>query len=340
MHPPGYVAIPVTLLFFSSVLSISRVCLRCSFHRFLSFLAPTMTTWCTCKNSSNEVTRKPLGSFVMYSSSLGVALPPKDRAILVQLQQAYNLYVQQQTYLHRLYQQQQAQKQTQEEVTPAPHTKIQHQVQQPNRPTTSVTTPTLATASTPIPPVVSSAPVIHMTPQLEVQPCPINFKAINKIPVRLPDEFPPSFDLSSSTKFPVETHVARAALRAPPTFNFTSAEPFFVYVNGVKRTLDTVDPTVTLNAFLRSLPGHKGTKRSCGEGGCGACTVLMSDPPSDANDTPTSFSINSCLRPLVSCYGKSITTVEGIGSQKKGYHPIQVFFLSHMLQCIYFSRQD
>ena len=36
------------------------------------------------------------------------------------------------------------------------------------------------------------------------------------------------------------------------------------------------------------------------------------------------ISINSCLRPLCSINGMAVTTIEGIGSQKKGYHPIQV----------------
>jgi hypothetical protein len=144
----------------------------------------------------------------------------------------------------------------------------------------------------------------------------INFAAVRGVPVRLPEDFPTSFSFTSETGFPVKTSLSLlgASVEIP-----NSATPFVIFVNGTKHTLDTVDPTMTLNAFLRSLPGLKGTKKSCGEGGCGACTVVLGDPGEAAPK-----SVNSCLRPLVACYGKSVTTVEGLGSQRKGYHPIQV----------------
>lgn len=91
---------------------------------------------------------------------------------------------------------------------------------------------------------------------------------------------------------------------------------FSMYINGVLHSLPAVDPTMTLNTYIRSQRGLAGTKISCNEGGCGACTVVMSDGTNDV-------SINSCLRPLAACNGKHITTVEGIGSEKKGLHPIQ-----------------
>lgn len=74
--------------------------------------------------------------------------------------------------------------------------------------------------------------------------------------------------------------------------------------------------------FIRDVCGLKGTKVGCGEGGCGACTVDLAhvDPVSGK---VVHSPINSCLRPLCSVDGCSVTTVEGIGSRKKGYHPVQ-----------------
>lgn len=40
--------------------------------------------------------------------------------------------------------------------------------------------------------------------------------------------------------------------------------------------------------------------------------------------TEPGISVNSCLRPLVACDGMFVTTVEGIGGEKQGFHPVQV----------------
>lgn len=46
--------------------------------------------------------------------------------------------------------------------------------------------------------------------------------------------------------------------------------PLSFLVNGQKVTIENPDPMDTLNLYLRSFPNYKGTKRTCGEGGCGA----------------------------------------------------------------------
>ena len=92
------------------------------------------------------------------------------------------------------------------------------------------------------------------------------------------------------------------------------------YLNGSKVTLDTADPEVTLLEYLRGI-GLTGTKLGCAEGGCGACTVVISQ----YNPTTKKVyhaSVNACLAPLVSVDGKHVITVEGIGSVKKP-HPTQ-----------------
>ena len=66
-----------------------------------------------------------------------------------------------------------------------------------------------------------------------------------------------------------------------------------------------------------------GTKLGCGEGGCGACTVMVSryDP---ASDKIQHQAVNACLAPLCTVDGMAVTTVEGIGSTKTTLHPCQV----------------
>ncbi|EFE40279.1 hypothetical protein TRV_04973 [Trichophyton verrucosum HKI 0517] len=92
------------------------------------------------------------------------------------------------------------------------------------------------------------------------------------------------------------------------------------YLNGTKVTLDSVDPEATLLEYLRGI-GLTGTKLGCAEGGCGACTVVVSY----RNPTTKKIyhaSVNACLAPLVSVDGKHVITVEGIGSSKNP-HPVQ-----------------
>jgi xanthine dehydrogenase/oxidase len=92
------------------------------------------------------------------------------------------------------------------------------------------------------------------------------------------------------------------------------------YLNGTKVELDSVDPEVTLLEYLRGI-GLTGTKLGCAEGGCGACTVVISQ----LNPTTGKIyhaSVNACLAPLASVDGKHIITVEGIGNAKSP-HPAQ-----------------
>jgi xanthine dehydrogenase/oxidase len=86
------------------------------------------------------------------------------------------------------------------------------------------------------------------------------------------------------------------------------------YLNGKRIVRRDVDPTTLLADFLRSPEvGLTGTKIACKQGGCGACTVLLSrwDEQKQAVEHT---SINSCLRPLAALDGMSVTTVEGTGS--------------------------
>jgi len=74
--------------------------------------------------------------------------------------------------------------------------------------------------------------------------------------------------------------------------------------------------------WLRAQPGLTGTKKSCGEGGCGACVVTISWNDAVTGQA-TTVSVNSCLRPLATFDGVAVTTIEGLGSVETGMHPLQ-----------------
>jgi nicotinate dehydrogenase subunit A len=94
-------------------------------------------------------------------------------------------------------------------------------------------------------------------------------------------------------------------------------------VNGVSKSVE-VDAEDTLLTVLRDDLDLTGTKYGCGEGQCGACTVLLEGRP-----------IRSCLTPAASVAGKAVTTIEGVESQS-GLHPLQEAFLeADALQCGY-----
>ncbi|XP_050550158.1 uncharacterized protein LOC118267673 [Spodoptera frugiperda] len=95
-------------------------------------------------------------------------------------------------------------------------------------------------------------------------------------------------------------------------------------INGTQYEVDgnKAGPDVSLNEFIRSVAGLRGTKAMCHEGGCGACIVAVRAALPPTNEVKT-FAVNSCLVSVLSCHGWEITTVEGIGNRIKGYHDIQ-----------------
>ncbi|KAI3823458.1 hypothetical protein L1987_04894 [Smallanthus sonchifolius] len=104
-------------------------------------------------------------------------------------------------------------------------------------------------------------------------------------------------------------------------------------VNGERFELSSVDPSTTLLQFLRSHTRFKSVKLGCGEGGCGACNVLLSKFDSKLKQVED-YTVSSCLTLLCSVNGCSITTTEGLGNINDGFHSIHQRLAGfHASQC-------
>ena len=96
-----------------------------------------------------------------------------------------------------------------------------------------------------------------------------------------------------------------------------------VEVNGKRYAVKYPDDTPLLYV-LRDELGLTGTKYGCGEGQCGACTVLLGDAPR-----------RSCQISVSAAVGRPITTIEGLEHDGK-LHPVQQAFLdAGAFQCAY-----
>lgn len=96
-------------------------------------------------------------------------------------------------------------------------------------------------------------------------------------------------------------------------------------VNGDAHTV-VIEPDETLLHVLRERLGLTGTKQGCGEGDCGACTVLVDGK-----------SVNSCIYPAIQADGCAIMTVEGVENNPK-LAAIQKSFVDYgAVQCGYCS---
>ncbi|XP_065173830.1 xanthine dehydrogenase-like [Atheta coriaria] len=100
------------------------------------------------------------------------------------------------------------------------------------------------------------------------------------------------------------------------------SETLVFYVNGKKIIENVVNPEWTLLVYLRNKLSLCGTKLGCGEGGCGACTVMVSKYDRNTQEI-IHYPVNACLAPVCSMHGLAVTTVEGIGSTKTKLHPVQ-----------------
>ncbi|MGM0471039.1 MAG: (2Fe-2S)-binding protein [Bacillota bacterium] len=100
-----------------------------------------------------------------------------------------------------------------------------------------------------------------------------------------------------------------------------SKVPITLTVNNREYSFD-VEPDLRLVDLLREKLGLMGTKEGCGEGECGACTVIM-----DGN------TVHSCMVLAAQSDGSEVLTIEGLGSADN-LHPLQEAFIEHgAVQC-------
>ncbi len=92
--------------------------------------------------------------------------------------------------------------------------------------------------------------------------------------------------------------------------------PLELHVNGEVSAV-LVEPRRTLLSVLREDLGLTGSKRGCGRGQCGACTVML--------DGETVY---ACLTLAIDCEGHEIRTIEGM-SRGQQLHPVQQAFIDH-----------
>ena len=117
----------------------------------------------------------------------------------------------------------------------------------------------------------------------------------------------------------------RAALADPaPAMDAGRTFDVVLTVNGHEHRLPGLDAHTTLLDALRDHLRLTGTKKGCGLGQCGACTVHV-----DGRQ------VNSCLLLAVMQQGKAITTIEGL-AEDGALHPLQTAFIEHDgFQCGY-----
>ena len=101
------------------------------------------------------------------------------------------------------------------------------------------------------------------------------------------------------------------------------SQSFTLKVNGHTHTV-SAEPNTPLLYILRNDLKLKGTRFGCGEGQCGACTVLIDGK-----------AVQSCDTPLWSAPGHDITTIEGLGSAEAPGRLQQAFIDEQAVQCGY-----
>ena len=110
----------------------------------------------------------------------------------------------------------------------------------------------------------------------------------------------------------------------PPSEASAHGVDIVLTVNGRDRLLTGLKPHTTLLEALRDHLHLTGTKKGCGLGQCGACTVHVDGRR-----------VNSCLSLAIMQQGKAVTTIEGIATDGE-LHPLQAAFIEHdAFQCGY-----
>ena len=126
---------------------------------------------------------------------------------------------------------------------------------------------------------------------------------------------------------------SNSAIPLASTIPGSSVGTLIFFVNGRKIVEPNPDPSQTLLTYLRNTLRLCGTKLGCGEGGCGACTVMVSKF-NRRECKVEHLSVNACLAPVAGMHGLAVTTVEGFGGAGERLHAVQQRLAnSHGSQC-------
>jgi nicotinate dehydrogenase subunit A len=117
-------------------------------------------------------------------------------------------------------------------------------------------------------------------------------------------------------RLPVVTPFAYNPGRSMPTYRLR--------INGRTASIAVWDPAEPLLYALRGAPGLTGAKPGCGLGQCGSCTVLLDGE-----------AVRACTIPISSVAGRSITTIEGLGTPDKPDALQAAFVAEQAAQCGY-----
>jgi carbon-monoxide dehydrogenase small subunit len=92
-------------------------------------------------------------------------------------------------------------------------------------------------------------------------------------------------------------------------------------LNGIARRVAVPADSSTLE-MLREQLGLTGTKYGCGEGECGACTIIVDG-----------VTVNACLMLAADCHGRELTTIEGVAASPEGARLLDSFVAHGAVQC-------
>ena len=93
-------------------------------------------------------------------------------------------------------------------------------------------------------------------------------------------------------------------------------------INGTSVTVNNVNPLLTLNGWLRAQPGLAGTKKMCGEGGCGCC-VVAATRVNPATQKEATIAINSV------CETSHLLVNFNYSLQSRVYNQVSTIFTDH-----------
>ncbi len=129
---------------------------------------------------------------------------------------------------------------------------------------------------------------------------------------------------ATGATLPLIARVGESANAQPARPRPGEPENLILRVNGQVRSL-SLDPRTTLLDALRDHAGLTGTKKGCGHGQCGACTVHLDGTR-----------VLSCMTFAVMAEGREITTIEGLAGPGGDLHPMQQAFIDQdAFQCGY-----